>query len=87
MPYRGTTTIYPWRGLSRFDSRRVNLRTVTGAFRSQLLQEGSLVGSGVSFGITNGGASSMCAALCSLMGFRLCPRHGLYCFILLRNIA
>jgi hypothetical protein len=48
MPYRGTTTIYPWRGLSRFDSCRVNLRTVTDAFRSQLVQNGSLVGSGVS---------------------------------------
>ena len=50
MPYRGTTTIYPWRGLSRFDSCRVNLRTVTGAFRSQLVQNDSLVDSGVSLG-------------------------------------
>src|SRR6266704_156363 len=35
-PYRGATTICPVRGLSRFDSRRVNHRTITGASRSQL---------------------------------------------------
>ena len=54
MPHRGTTTIYPWRGLNRFDSERVNPRTVTGASRSQLLQNGSLVGSGVSSGCSTG---------------------------------
>ncbi len=63
MPYRGATTICPKWGLSRFDSNGVNRRTVTGASRNQLVQDGSLVGSGVSFRITNGGTSSMCAAL------------------------
>jgi hypothetical protein len=63
MPYRGATTICPKWGLNRFDSNGVNRRTVTGASRSQLLQNGSLVGSEVSFGITNGGTSSIYAAL------------------------
>jgi hypothetical protein len=85
MPYRGATTICPKWGLSRFDSRGVNRRAVTGASRSQLVQNGSLVGSGVSFGMTNGGTSSICAALCSLVGFPLCPHHGR--FVLFRTIA
>jgi hypothetical protein len=33
-PYRGATTICPVRGLSRFDSRGANRRTITGAYRS-----------------------------------------------------
>jgi hypothetical protein len=63
MPYRGATTICPKWGLSRFDSNRANRRTVTGASRSQLAQDGSLVSSGVSFGKTNGCTSNNRAAL------------------------
>jgi hypothetical protein len=87
MPYRGTTAIYPWWGLSRFNSCRVNLRTVTGAFRSQLLQNGSLVGSGVSLGYVTA-AFPACTPLSNRQwDSRFVPVKAVCIFILLRNIA
>lgn len=87
MPYRGTTTIYPLRGLSRFDSCRVNLRTVTGAFRSQLAQNGSLVGSGVSLGCLTAALPAYVPLSDRYWDSHFVPVMAVCVFILLRNIA
>ena len=87
MPYRGTTTIHPKWGLSWFDSCRVNLRTVTGAYRCQLAQNGSLVGSGVSLGCLTAALPAYLPLSDRHWDSHFFPVMAVCVFILLRNIA